>query len=80
VPISLTSVGLSKYVEQHGLAFPVYADPVVPDGAFMYSGTPEMIVISPEGTVKRVWRGAFTDEVKRDIESYLGVHLPGMIT
>lgn len=81
VPISLTSAGLSKYVEKFGLVFPVYVDPVVPNGgAFAYSGTPETLVISPNGTVKRVWRGAFTEAVKREVEAYLGVQLPSMIS
>lgn len=81
VPISLASAGLSKYVEKYGLVFPVFADPVLPQGgAFAFSGTPETLVISPAGIVKRVWRGAFTDAVKREVEAYLGVHLPGMIS
>ncbi len=55
--------------------------PIVPHGGtFSYSGTPETLVISPTGTVKRVWRGAFTEAVKREVEAYLGVHLPGIIS
>jgi peroxiredoxin len=81
VPISLTSAGLSKYVEKYGLGFPVFADPVAANGgAFAYDGTPETFVISPDGTVKRVWRGAFTEAVKGEVEAYLGLHLPGMIS
>jgi peroxiredoxin len=81
VPISLTSAGLAKYVERYGLVFPVFADPVVADGgAFAYDGTPETFVVSRDGTVKRVWRGAFTEAVKGEVEAYLGLHLPGMIS
>jgi peroxiredoxin len=80
VPISLTSAGLSKYVEKNRLVFPVFADPIVPKGGgFSYSGTPETLVISRDGTVKRVWRGAFTKAVKREVEDYLGVYLPSVI-
>jgi peroxiredoxin len=81
IPISLTSAGLSKYVEKYKLTFPVFADPVVADGkAFAFDGTPETFVISPDGIVKRVWRGAFSEAVKAEIEAYLGLHLPGMIS
>ena len=81
VPISLTSAGLSRYVEKYGVVFPVFADPVVADGgAFAYDGTPQTFVISPDGTVKRVWRGAFTKVVKGEVEAYLGIHLPRVIS
>jgi len=81
LPISLTSSGLSRYVQKYGLVFPVFAEPVAAQGgAFAYSGTPETLVISPNGTVKRVWRGAFTGSVKSEVESYLGLRLPGVIS
>lgn len=81
IPISLSSVGLADYVVRYGLTFPVYAEPTAPAGAeFVYTGTPETLVISPDGTVKRVWRGAFTETVKEEIEAYLGVQLPGIIS
>ena len=46
--------------------------------AYRFAGTPETILVSSQGTVLKVWRGAYMGEIQRDIESFFEVKLPGI--
>lgn len=78
IALSLSPANLREYVLQHSLNFPVYE--VSADTALTYrlGTTPQTIVVSPEGQVLRIWDGAYEGELKREIENYLKVRLPGI--
>lgn len=77
--ISLSGQGLTPYVKDNGLAFPVYTNPTEANGRpFVLAGTPQTLIIALDGTVQEAWRGAYAERVKKDIEAKLGVELPGM--
>jgi len=80
VGLSLSSDKLSEYVAENKLQFPVYTDlPFVPLQDYKLGGTPQTIVVSPNGEVMKLWSGAFADNVQKDVEAYFGVNLPGLM-
>jgi hypothetical protein len=46
--------------------------------AHSLSGTPETIVVSPDGKVLAVWLGAWTGKYQAEIETYFQIHLRGL--
>lgn len=79
VGISLAEPGLKEYVDEHHLKFPVYTG--LTEGTIQslgLGGTPETIVVSPEGKILKVWAGAYVERLRPDVEAYFGVQLPGL--
>ncbi len=79
VGVSLTSTGLTEYVSQNKLDYPVVAD--IPDSvkaAYKMGGTPATIIVSPENKVLKVWSGAYQGTSLQEIENYFQVKLPGL--
>lgn len=78
VGLSLSQEGLKEYVAQKLPSAMV----VTPDArtvtAYKLTGTPETILVSPAGIVLRVWKGAYADSSKREVEEYFQVKLPGL--
>jgi peroxiredoxin len=76
VGVSLTDLGLSQYLRENPMPFPVYV--VSPQTAskvgLMY--TPETIVIDKNGQVLRTWIGAYSNNTKNDLQNYFRVSLP----
>lgn len=79
IGLSLEESGLKEYVAEHHLKFPVYTglttDTVQSLGL---GGTPETIVVSPQGEVLKVWTGAYTEQLRSEVEAYFGIQLPGV--
>ena len=79
IGLSLTSDGLREYLSQNDPGFPVcwgLSDDV--KAAYRMGGTPQTILISDQGRVLKNWMGAYSGELKKEIEAYLGVTLPGI--
>jgi hypothetical protein len=77
VGVSLTRNGLGPYLARHSFAFPVVTDVTdIAKGAYQLSETPETLVVSPRGRVLNIWRGAFVDPNKKEIERFFSVRLP----
>jgi peroxiredoxin len=80
VALSLDSEKLIEYVTGHKLNFPIYTDlPYAPTQQYKLGGTPQTIVVSPQGVVMKTWSGAFAEETQKDVESYFKVRLPGIM-
>jgi peroxiredoxin len=78
IGLSLSRDKLQDYVASHGFNFPIYSDlsqAII--GAYKLGGTPETIVISPEGQVLKRWLGAYNGAIQRQIEEFFNVNLPG---
>jgi hypothetical protein len=43
---------------------------------YQFKSTPMTAVITPTGTVERVWRGAYVGKTRSETEEYFGVVLP----
>lgn len=79
IGLSLSSKDLKEYAGAHGIEFPVYTDlPFSVSSAYKLSGTPETIIISPEGRVVQAWSGAYTGQFQREVENFFNVSLPGL--
>lgn len=46
--------------------------------AFDLYSTPTTFLITQNGQILKIWKGAYDDELKAEIEATLGVHLPGL--
>lgn len=79
IGLSLSSDKLRDYVADNKIGFPVYSglSPAF-STAYKVGGTPETLVISPEGQVLKKWTGAYTKELQKEIEQYFKVRLPGI--
>lgn len=79
IGLSLSSDKLREYVAGNKLGFPVYSElsPAFRT-AYKVSGTPETLVISPEGRVLKKWVGAYTKDIQKEVEQYFKVRLPGI--
>ena len=77
VAVSLSTQDFKEYVDANGLAIPAVF-PVANKNPILgkLTGTPQTIVVGPDGVVRRVWFGAFAPEVKRDVEGFFGLSLP----
>lgn len=79
IGISLSKEGLEKYVADHQLAFPIYTDiPTEVGEAYKMGGTPQTVVISPQGKVLQNWPGAYAGDQKYQVEKYFDMTLPGI--
>lgn len=75
VGISLTDGDLQNYLTQNQMPFHVYHSP--PDEVKVVYGlnsTPSTIVISPGGKILQYWRGAYSEELKLEIEEFFQVN------
>lgn len=78
--LSLTNgKDLGEFISENHMTTPVLTD-LQPMTVTQYrlGGTPETIVVSPQGMVLKTWVGAYDDATKREVESYFGIHLPGL--
>lgn len=79
IALSLSEIGLQEYVRNNKLTIPVFAglsSEMI--SAYKLSGTPQTLVISPEGRVVKNWQGAWISKQKSDIEAFFHVTLPGV--
>lgn len=78
IGISLDDNGLKQYVDSQHFTFPVYRD-VAPDERVRLAlgATPQTLMIA-NGAVMRDWEGAYTPEIQKQVESTLGIKLPGI--
>jgi peroxiredoxin len=78
ISFTVDTIGLQAYIQAAGHTLPVYTD--ISDTVRTHlklGGTPQTIVVSKEGRVVKNWRGAFVGALKKDVESYFSIALPG---
>jgi peroxiredoxin len=79
IGLSLSQEGLAQYLSKNELKLPVYSG--LSDETkriYKLSGTPQTIVISPEGKVLEDWVGAWAGDQKSQVEAFFHVALPGI--
>jgi peroxiredoxin len=78
--ISLTQDGTREYVAQHAIDYPVISDiPEATKVIYRMGGTPATIVVSADRKVLQAWTGAYSGPLKKEIEQYFKIQLPGLI-
>jgi|SRR5882724_568943 len=77
--LSLSEEGLAQYVAKNNLELPIYSG-LSPETREVYklAGTPQTIVVSPEGRVLQDWMGAYEGSKKSQVEAFFHVTLPGI--
>jgi len=79
IGLSLGDSGLKEYIEEHHFKFPVYTGLKEETIRLLgLGGTPETIVVSPEGKILKVWVGAYVERLRPEVEAFFGVELPGL--
>lgn len=79
VGLSLQERGVDASLKKLGIEFPSYYDASEqPVKSLHLNSTPQLVVISPQGTVIRNWIGAWNDATRRDVEAFFHVRLPGL--
>jgi peroxiredoxin len=76
--VSLAPENSRQFLTSHGIDVPV----VIPDETtrrdYGFSGTPQTLVLSAEGTVLRNWRGAYVEKTAGDVSAFFDISLPGL--
>jgi peroxiredoxin len=76
VGLSLSSEGLTEFIERHQMTFPVFTDlPVNVAEAYHLGMTPETIIVSPDGTVLKSWGGAYSGAAGPSIEKFFSLRI-----
>lgn len=79
IGLSLADAGLKEYVEGHHLNFPFYTRLTSETiHSLGLGGTPQTIVISPEGRILKNWTGAYSEHLQPELEEYFQISLPGL--
>jgi peroxiredoxin len=80
VGISLQDQGVSEYVQSNGLTMPVFTQPDATAIEELHlNPTPQTIVIDINGKVIKNWAGAYQGAIKKEVESYFAINLPGLV-
>jgi len=80
IGLSLSKDGLSKYVAKNELRIPIYSGlSKEMERAYGLGGTPQTIVVSPEGRIVQNWVGAYVGGQKSQVEAFFRTSLPGLI-
>jgi peroxiredoxin len=79
IGLSLSADALQEYVAKNDLKLPIYSGlSNETKAAYKLSGTPQTIVISPEGRVLQNWMGAYVGDQQKQVEAFFHVSLPGL--
>ncbi len=82
VGLSLAPDSVGTYVAQQGLTplLPVVVTRLsaATMSAYHFGGTPQTVVISPDGRVVKNWSGAWTQKTQAEVEAFFHVTLPGL--
>jgi hypothetical protein len=80
IGLSISTTGLSRYVQASGIAFPVYRSPSVDTvRAYGLSGTPTTLVVGGDGKPEERWIGAWMGTEADSVARYFRIPLPGLL-
>jgi hypothetical protein len=77
VVVSLSPLDLKGYLSLNNLSLPAVF-PLVGENPTLngITITPQTIVVGPDGIVQQVWFGAYTKDLKKNVESFFRISLP----
>jgi peroxiredoxin len=71
---------VASYIRQNSISFPVLVRPTAQTvQAYGLGATPQTIVLSPSGTVVKLWQGAYAATIASDVSDFFSIELPGLI-
>ena len=79
IALSLSNNGVKEYAAQSKLDLPIFVG-LAEEARQEYKlgTTPQTIVVSSEGKILQNWIGAYVGRQQTEVESFFGVHLPGI--
>ncbi len=79
VAVSLSPLGLQDDAKTKLVNVPVYTnlEPKTSE-VYRFGGTPETLLVDRDGTLLKVWKGAYLGDTLREVEDYFRVKLPGL--
>jgi hypothetical protein len=75
VSISPDRAALADYVAQHQVGYPVYLASASFTSDYKVGMTPTTVIADSNGRVVKALAGAYSDDIMREVETELGVHL-----
>ena len=79
VAVSTSDTNLQTYVQRNALPFDVYfVDSAALRQELGFTATPQTAIVSANGMVETVWRGAWNAPAQREIEARFSIKLPGL--
>ncbi|HQU90736.1 MAG TPA: TlpA disulfide reductase family protein [Pyrinomonadaceae bacterium] len=79
IGISVTADGLEEFMEREKWNFTVIRDVSSSTrNSLKMGGTPYTVVLDGKGQIVKVWRGAYMQEIKGEIEDFFDIRLPGI--
>lgn len=77
--IAKSNIGLREYLANARHDLPVYTDPTgVARAVYGLGGTPQTLVVSAEGRIMKIWRGAYNGDTAHEVETFFNMRLPGL--
>jgi len=77
VAVSLAAVGFDEYLNANKLVVPGVSPSIGQNPTLNgVTATPTTVVVEHDGTVRKVWAGAYSGKTKEDVETFFGVKLP----
>jgi hypothetical protein len=77
---SLTEEGTAAYISEHGIHAAVVTNiSEQTKRTYNLGGTPQTILISPQGVVIKNWMGAYTGGTAAEVQRTLSLELPGLV-
>lgn len=79
VAISISDKGLEEYTAAQKWRFPILRNPTV--ATFLshkFGPTPQTIIVSKDRRIVKNWLGAYSSDIKADIENFFNTKLPGV--
>jgi AhpC/TSA family len=81
IGLSLSTSGLQEYVAANHIAFPVYSYPFANEQKlFSVGGTPATLLVSPDGSLRQLWLGAYSGDTQKKVEEVFRLKLPGIVS
>lgn len=78
--LSLDPLGVEAFLEEHGVVMPVLIPSQEARKKYGLGGTPQTIVLGPDGRVLKNWVGAYAPKNANAIAAYFRITLPGLTT
>lgn len=79
IGLSLSDEGLAEYVKTNNLTIPILTSlSAETKKAYLLGGTPQTLVVSPQGRILKNWPGAWKDKSQSEVETFFHVKLPGL--
>jgi len=79
IGLTLDNTGMDAFIRSNKIDFPIIGSiPSTVSTAYGLAATPETLLVSPDGTIKKIWQGAYSPAMVSEINYIFDVKLPGL--